>query len=428
MLYLMEASALQTLRENQYNAPPASDMLAYLRDTPVSAGPVAADGHVATIAVEGVLTPQPNLFARLFLGANTTYAGIRSALSAAKSDPSISHVVLRVSSPGGTVDGLFETLEAIKDFKASGKTMSVTTDLACSAAYAIAAVAGDISAIGDWATIGSVGVAASYLVDKERVDVTSTDAPNKRPDLTTNAGKAVVRKRLDDTHALFVRYIAAGRGLPTTANFGKGGTMLAREALGLKMIDSIGNPSRGANGARAMGPITRKALELRAMMGDDEAAADLMIQRMQSTGPARSRAAMTTMSREDRFNAVADVVCGTSARDMGDDVADLMFGKPPAPSQDSADRVADIVCGVERDSGDDVADIMFGTQQRADKYAGRDPADVVADIVSGRSAADDHARDDESGRDAGDEVADIMFGRRAEHAGGVRITRLREQN
>lgn len=370
MLYLIEPQALQTLRENQHNAPSASEMLAYLREAPASAGPNAVDGRVATIAVEGVLTPKPDLFARLFFGANTTYASIRDALNSARSDPGISHVKLKVSSPGGTVDGLFETLEAIKDFKASGKTMSVTSDFACSAAYGIAAVAGNISAVGDWATFGSVGVAASRLVSKERVDITSTDAPNKRPDLTTNEGRAVVRKELDGIHALFVRYIAEGRGLPTSANFGKGGTVLAREALGLKMIDSIGNPSHGGNGARAAsGSVLQQARELIASMGDRRAAPDFMIEPMQG-----ERRSSQTMSREERVKAVADIVCGVRSPDFS-------WGSPPHDaSRDPADIVADFVCG---DRGDRPRAAAAKPCREALPVASDDPADIVADIVCG---------------------------------------------
>lgn len=352
MLFLIEPQALQTLRDNQHNAPSASEILAYLRETPASAGPSGIEGHVATISVEGVLTAKPDLFARLFLGANTTYGGIRAALSSAKSDPRVTHVVLQVSSPGGTVDGLFETLEAIKDCKASGKTMSVTTNFACSAAYAIAVVAGNITAVGDWATLGSVGVAASYRVDKERVDITSTDAPNKRPDLTTNAGRAVVTKELDDIHALFVRYIAEGRGMAPNANFGKGGTMLAREALSLKMIDSIGTPTRGAKGASAAGPILRQARELVALM-DDDAAADLMIAKMKGD----AKVVPSAPSSDAAAEYVADVFCGKRQ-------AVLPAASEASPSgrtlQNAAERVADIVCGSEGDDGDDIAERMLG--------------------------------------------------------------------
>src|SRR5688572_10535595 len=70
-------------------------------------------GSTAQIAIEGVLTKKPDFFALFFGGGNTTYSTIRQALATAEMDPTIKDVVLHIDSPGGSVDGLFETLDAI---------------------------------------------------------------------------------------------------------------------------------------------------------------------------------------------------------------------------------------------------------------------------------------------------------------------------
>jgi ClpP class serine protease len=212
-------------------------------------------GNVAEIRVEGALTKKPDFFSWLFGGGNTTYQQIQQALVVAESDPAVTEAVMRIDSPGGHVDGFFACLDSIKAFK---KPLRVVAETACSAAYAIAAVAGGkrdgtgskkgggVEATNAAAEFGSIGVAARFFVSDSIVNVTSTEAPNKRPDVRTEEGKDVVRKNLDDVHALFVDAIAAGRGTSAAKvnkNYGRGAVVLAGEAQELGMVDRIARPA-----------------------------------------------------------------------------------------------------------------------------------------------------------------------------------------
>jgi ClpP class serine protease len=210
-------------------------------------------GSVAQVSIEGVLTKAPDIFAYFFGGGNTTYRAIQSSLAIAQSDPTIKSVVLYVDSPGGTVDGLFETLGAIENFRAQ-KPLTVKAANAQSAAYGIAAAAGKIEATNAGSRIGSVGVAASFFVDDSIIDITNTDSPDKRPDPKTEEGKAVVQRELDAIHELFIDSIARGRGTDTgdvRENFGRGATLLAADAKKRGMIDAVAKP-----GPRAVGTTT----------------------------------------------------------------------------------------------------------------------------------------------------------------------------
>ena len=196
-------------------------------------------GSTAEIRVEGILTEKPDFLAWLFGGGNTTYGQIQAALAVAAADPAVKNIVLDVNSPGGTVAGLFETLAALEAFP---KDIRVRASQADSAAYAIAVVAGPIEAKTMASEFGSIGVATAFFVDDEVVDITSTEAPNKRPDISTDEGKAVVREHLDAIHELFVDAIASARGTsPKTVNetFGRGSVLLAAEAKSRGMIDKI---------------------------------------------------------------------------------------------------------------------------------------------------------------------------------------------
>ena len=208
-------------------------------------------GDTARIDVSGVLTKAPDFLAMIFGGGNVTYPEIVQALAEADADPEIKRAELRIDSPGGHVDGLFEAAAAIEGF---GKPIkAVVANQAASAAYTLASQADEIVATNRAARFGSVGVVAAYRIDDSIVDITSTMAPKKRPDVTTKAGQAVVREELDGLHDLIADAIADGRGITpekVNADFGQGAMLLAEDALKRGMIDAVSEvPLRAAKSA-----------------------------------------------------------------------------------------------------------------------------------------------------------------------------------
>lgn len=200
-------------------------------------------GEVAELAVDGILVQRPSFWLWLLGHAQTTYADLLAGIAAARSNPDITTVRVLVDSPGGEVDGLFETLGALELLRGE-KSVTVRAVNAFSAAYAIAAVAGPIEAQNLASGFGSVGVAVSVVLDtrEQVIDITNTESPAKRPDVETEEGRAVVRQHLDDLFDLFVDAIASGRGTTArdvTQNFGRGASLLAAGAKRLGMIDSI---------------------------------------------------------------------------------------------------------------------------------------------------------------------------------------------
>lgn len=216
----------------------------------------AVVGNTAQIAVLGCLTEEEDFWCWLLGMQQTSYADIRDAYALAAADPAVTNVRMLVASPGGYTDGMFETLAAIERF---AKPIAVDASRACSAAYALSAMAGKINALGPAAEFGSVGVCRTYWIDPEHeVDIASREAPRKRPDLTTDAGKAMVQDELDALHQLFVEAIARGRTHATgtkftvekiNAEFGRGGTLLAKEAAAAGMIDKVPKPPKRGTAA-----------------------------------------------------------------------------------------------------------------------------------------------------------------------------------
>lgn len=197
------------------------------------------DASTAELVVEGILTKRPDLFAMLFGGGNTTYQSIIRALNDAEHDSSVKSLMLHIDSPGGHVDGLFDTLAALQAFS---KPIKVRASNAQSAAYALAAVAGPIEAAGPTSQFGSIGIAIDRLRLPNLISITNSDSPDKRPDLDTEEGRAVVVRHLDAFHDLFTDAIATGRSISkdvVKSDFGRGATLLAGEAKRRGMIDSV---------------------------------------------------------------------------------------------------------------------------------------------------------------------------------------------
>jgi len=203
-------------------------------------GILTVAGSEAQINVIGTLTKNFNWIAAYFGGGNTTYSDITSALASADADPIVKKITMNFDSPGGNVAGLFEAADAIK---ATKKPVTAVVDgMAMSAAYALASQADKILAAGKSSMVGSLGVAVSYTVRDDVVEIASTNAPNKRPDLKTAKGKAVIRAELDGIHELFASIVAEGRGTSVenvNSSYGLGGMVLATPAIEAGMIDGF---------------------------------------------------------------------------------------------------------------------------------------------------------------------------------------------
>ena len=197
-------------------------------------------GKIAQININGILSRKRSFWS-WFLGlGSTTYAEIMEAIAEAEFDEAIESIELLIDSPGGQFAGLFDTIAAIQ--AAKKPITSIVGDMAASAAYAIAVQAEKIIATNQATMLGSVGVVQTFYIYDDEIDVTSTNAPRKRPDVTTKKGLAMAKEELDALHEIFVESIASGRKTTVNkvnANFGQGGIVLAREALKRGMIDSI---------------------------------------------------------------------------------------------------------------------------------------------------------------------------------------------
>lgn len=198
-------------------------------------------GDKASIDVQGILTDAPDFMAKLFGGGNTTYSEIQSSIAAANSDAEVHSIEMNISSPGGQASA--EWLATMNAVANSAKPVNVTVgSMAASAAYGIASQASKVVAKNEMSMVGSVGAMTTRYIDPARVNITSTNAPNKNPNVSTTEGKAAVVAELDNVHDIFAGTVAKGRKVSVdtvNSKFGKGGMLLATDAVARGMIDGI---------------------------------------------------------------------------------------------------------------------------------------------------------------------------------------------
>jgi len=200
------------------------------------------EGSTAHILIVGVLSAEPDFFFDMFGGGSTVYGDIVAAVRQAENDEAITDIVLEIDSPGGEVAGFLRTAQVIADVQKPVEAQ--VTNMAASAAFGLATQASTVVVENTMAMVGSVGVVATMFVSDTRVTIASTEAPDKRPDVTTDEGVAAVKRELDAIHAEFAGIIASGRGVSVAevnADFGRAALVIANSALQSGMIDGIGS-------------------------------------------------------------------------------------------------------------------------------------------------------------------------------------------
>lgn len=198
-----------------------------------------ADG-VAVIPVTGPIFRHASLFTE-FLGV-ITLDRLTQDFANALDNPAVERVVLVFDSPGGQVNGIAEFAQLVRE---AGKPVTAYVDgMAASAAYWIASAADRIVA-SKTAMLGSIGTVITLDARKRdgQIEIVSSQSPNKRPDISTDAGRAQIQELIDRLAQVFVEDVAAYRAVsvPTVlGDFGAGGMLIAADAVARGMADGVG--------------------------------------------------------------------------------------------------------------------------------------------------------------------------------------------
>src|SRR5690606_22898690 len=117
-------------------------------------------------------------------------------IQTALDDPKVKAIILNMDSPGGEANGINELGDMI--FAARGKKpiKAYAGGTIASGAYWLGSAAAEL-VIDATALVGSIGVVVEVVTreareGEKRYTITSSNAPNKRPDLTTEEGRAEI--------------------------------------------------------------------------------------------------------------------------------------------------------------------------------------------------------------------------------------------
>lgn len=206
--------------------------------------PLTVIDNTAIIDIKGVLGYEASWLDELFGFSATSYESIIKLIDLANLDPNVQQIALNVESGGGIViDSIWEASDAI--YSSKKPVTAYATNYCCSAAYLLASQASEgIVARHDLTNIGSIGVMATYYKDdKDVIVMRSSNANLKNADPEQYPEQ--YQASIDATEKYFINHISRSLGLTTdkiVADFGKGATITALEALERGMIKEIYTP------------------------------------------------------------------------------------------------------------------------------------------------------------------------------------------
>ncbi len=129
---------------------------------------LSIEDGIGVVAIEGPILRKPDLFAKVFYGA-TSSEEIADALQEIAGRDDIRAVLLNIDSPGGTVAGTPELVNAVAALDKKKPVYAFSSGLMCSAAYWVASQARAIYATPS-AQVGSIGVVQAVVDNSAALD------------------------------------------------------------------------------------------------------------------------------------------------------------------------------------------------------------------------------------------------------------------
>jgi len=202
------------------------------------------DQGEASVKIAGPLSEDgPDVFDIMFGYGGTSYLNIRRAVKKAIQETT-GNIYLNINSPGGSLTGLDDTFEVIRDAAKERTVIAVNYGLVASAALWLASGATKLIAKNPTSMTGSIGVVVTAVDFKgyyakygiEVVTLTNTASPNKRPDLTTDDGQNVIISELNQLYSVFEsRVLNLGISVESIRSL-KGAVVAADKAISIGLV------------------------------------------------------------------------------------------------------------------------------------------------------------------------------------------------
>ena len=241
-IWAITPEMLQTMMSlaKENNKPPeaiAREMGKEMKDSNAAS---VRDG-VCVIRLCGPLFRYANLLTKV-CGA-TSYELFAQDFNKALKDPTTKAIVLDIDSPGGEVNGCSEVADIIYKARGQKPIIAYASGACCSGAYWIASSCDRIWAA-DTAILGSIGVVSIFEKDDEdkTIEIVSSQSPNKRPNVQTEAGRAKIQAHVDALADVFISKVAQNRNISpeeVVQNFGGGDVFIGQEAVRKGLADGL---------------------------------------------------------------------------------------------------------------------------------------------------------------------------------------------
>ena len=206
---------------------------------------------IIVIPVYGVLAYRMDMMTAVSGG--TSLQRLNGLMEDAMGDASVSTIVLRFETPGGSVDGLTEQAAKIREMRGRGtKRIVAAIDVrALSAGYYLASQCDEVVCTPS-GYAGAVGIVTEYCDDSEAmkmegesievISIPAKKATLMQPGPLSDERRARLMDVMGQFYTMFVTDVAKGRGVQVArvkADYGVGDVLTAIEAKAAGMIDRI---------------------------------------------------------------------------------------------------------------------------------------------------------------------------------------------
>jgi signal peptide peptidase SppA len=212
-------------------------------------GSASGGSAIAVIAIRGTIVQRADQLG--FCEGGTSTEDISLALRMAMADSTVGQIILHQHSPGGSVYGVEELGDEIREMRKDKPIVGFVSSLSASACYWIGSQCSELY-ITPGGEAGSIGVWSAHqnikaYLEKEGVDIRLISAGKFKVeghpyDALGDEAQAFMQSRVDDYYAAFTNAVAKGRSVPVATvrdGMGQGRVLGAQAALAEKMVDGV---------------------------------------------------------------------------------------------------------------------------------------------------------------------------------------------
>ena len=205
---------------------------------------------VAIISAYGVMAKRINIFMLISGGVSTEI--LQNQIKQAIHDDDVKSIILDIDSPGGTVNGTFETAELVFNARSEKPIVAFANGMADSAAYAIASAASKIYMSSVATEVGSIGVVATHVDVSEhekRDGIKTTEITAGKFKRTASQyeplskeGLADIQSQVDILYTVFVEKVAQFRAVSVQTvldDMADGRVFIGQQAIDANLVDGI---------------------------------------------------------------------------------------------------------------------------------------------------------------------------------------------